>query len=534
MTALAVPTLAPPRRVVNPWIVALTVSMATFMEVMDISIANVSLKHIAGNLGAGNNEGTWLLTSYLVANAVVMPISGWLASVFGRKRFYMTCVALFTVSSFLCGFAPSLGWLLFFRVLQGLGGGGLAPSEQSILADTFAPSQRGMAFAVYGVAVVVAPAIGPTLGGWITDNYSWRWIFFINIPVGILSLFASYHLVQDSVGARREHEQAWRGGLKIDYIGFALVTLGIGALQVVLDKGQEDDWFSSNFIRIFVALAVFGIATAIIWEVFIADTPVVDLRLFKNRSFLFTNILMFCVGFVLNSTTVMIPQFVQQLLGYNATTAGLILMPGGFSLMLMMPVAGMMVKKVQPKYMMAVGLLITAASMWYLAGLNTAVPFWTLAWARVFQAIGLPLFFVPLNTLAYTGLPPGKSNNASALLNLMRMLGGGVGISVAVTILERRSQFHQERLGSHWTLFDAPFLDRYHMILAKLINAGSSAGDAATRALMAMYQTLQSQALMLSYIDVFKIMAVGCLGVVVLVLFLKRIDLTHKVEAIGH
>ena len=259
--------------------------MATFMEVMDTSIANVSLRHIAGNLGArGPMRATWVLTSYLVSNAVVMPISGWLASVFGRKRFYMTCVAMFTLSSALCGLAPSLGWLLFFRVLQGVGGGGLAPSEQSILADTFAPAQRGMAFAVYGVAVVVAPAIGPTLGGWITDNYSWRWIFFINIPVGILSLFLSYHLVRDSQNALRERDAVWKGGLRIDYIGILLVTVGIGSLQVILDKGQEDDWFASNFIRVFGMLAALGLSVTLIWELFVAKTPVVDLRLMKNRS----------------------------------------------------------------------------------------------------------------------------------------------------------------------------------------------------------------------------------------------------------
>jgi DHA2 family multidrug resistance protein len=507
------------RPAVNPWIVALTVSMATFMEVLDTSIANVSLKNIAGNLGAGNDESTWVLTSYLVANAVVLPISGWLASVFGRKRFYMTCVALFTISSLLCGFAPSLGWLLFFRVLQGFGGGGLAPSEQSILADTFAPSQRGMAFAVYGVAVVVAPAIGPTLGGWITDNYSWRWIFFINIPVGILSLFLTYHLVRDSAGAKMEHKAAWKNGLHIDYIGFALVTLGIGALQVILDKGQEDDWFSSNFIRIFATLAVLGILSAIIWELFYAKTPVVDLGLLKDRSFLFMNILMFCVGFVLTSTTVMIPQFVQDLLGYNATNAGLILMPGGFSLMIMMPVAGILVKRVQPKYMMAAGLLITSAAMYYLAGFNTTVPFWHLAWARVFQAIGLP---------------PGKSNNASALLNLMRNLGGGIGISIAVTILARRTQFHQNRLGSHFTMFDTPFREQLSAMISRFTADGSALGEATTRAMSVMYRSLQAQALMLSYLDVFKIMAVGCLCVVVLVLFVKRVDPHAKVEAVGH
>ena len=534
----AAPTLeyaaARPRALANPWLVAVVVSMATFMEVMDTSIANVSLPHIAGRLGAAPEESTWVLTSYLVSNAIVMPISGWLASVFGRKRFYMGCVALFTISSFLCGVAPSLGWLLFFRILQGVGGGGLAPSEQSILADTFAPSERGMAFAMYGLAVVVAPAIGPTLGGWITDNYNWRWIFFINIPVGIVSLILSHRLVTDSANARREHEAAWKNGLRIDYVGFALVTIGIGALQVVLDKGNEDDWFSSNFIRIFSALAVGGIVLAIIWELWCTPTPVVDLRLMGIPSFLFVTILMFCVGFVLNSTTVMIPQFVQQLLGYNATNAGLILMPGGFALMLAMPVAGILVKYIQPKYVMAAGLLLTSAAMWHLTGFNAQLPYWHLAWARVFQAVGLPLFFVSLNTIAYSGLPPGRSNNASALMNLMRNLGASMGISIAVTILGRRVQFHQHRLSSHASPYDPAFMQRLHDLTAYFVSAGQSQAEAATHALSSLYQQIAAQALMLSYLDVFKVMAWGCLILVGLAPFVRRLDRREKVEPVGH
>src|SRR6185437_9882742 len=280
-------------------LIAVTVSIATFMEVLDTSIANVSLGHIAGSLGAARSESTWVLTSYLISNAIIVPISGWLASALGRKRFYMTCVALFTASSFLCGIAPSLTWLLIFRVLQGIGGGGLAPSEQAILADTFEPRQRGMAFAVYGVAVVVAPAIGPTLGGWITDNYSWRWIFFINVPVGILSLLLSYNLVTDSEGARKEHQAVWKNGLKVDYIGFALVALGLGCLQIVLDKGQEEDWFSSHFIVLFASLSALGIIGTIVWECVVAKEPIVDLPLLRNRSLMSTNILMFIMGFIL-------------------------------------------------------------------------------------------------------------------------------------------------------------------------------------------------------------------------------------------
>jgi DHA2 family multidrug resistance protein len=508
--------------------------MATFMEVMDTSIANVSLGHIAGNLGAGTDESTWVLTSYLVANAIVLPISGWLASVLGRKRFYMSCVALFTISSVLCGIAPSLSWLLFFRVLQGIGGGGLAPSEQSILTDTFAPSQRGMAFAVYGLAVVFAPAIGPTLGGWITDNYSWRWIFFINIPVGILSLILSYRLVHDSPEAKIEHANVWKNGLKIDYVGFGLVALGLGCLQVFLDKGQEDDWFGSNFICIIATLAFFGLLLAIFWELFVAHTPVVDLGLLRKPSFFFCNVLMFAVGFILNSTTVLLPQFVQQILGYNATNAGLILMGGGFVLMCMMPIVGNLIRVVQPKYLMFVGLSLVSLSMFHLTGFNTQMSFNHLAMARVYQCIGLPLFFVPLNTIAYSDLPKGKSNNASALMNLMRNLGGGVGISVAITLLERRTQLHTDRLVSNTSMYSTAFRNQLAHMTHLFRMQGVGPSQARTQALLALNRTLQQQAEMLSYLDIFKILAIGCLCVVGLVLFLRKINRSDKAGPVGH
>jgi DHA2 family multidrug resistance protein len=525
---------APARPRINPWFIAVTVSMATFMEVMDTSIANVSLAHIAGNLGAGTDESTWVLTSYLVANAIILPISGWLASVMGRKRFYMTCVALFTVSSMLCGLAPSLNWLLFFRVLQGIGGGGLAPSEQSILTDTFPPRQRGMAFAVYGLAVVFAPAIGPTLGGWITDNYSWRWIFFINIPVGILSLILTSRIVQDSPEAKAQHEEVWKHGLSIDYVGFGLVALGLGCLQVFLDKGQEDDWFGSTFICWFAALAFLGIATALVWETMVAHSPIVDLRLLARPSFLFSNILMFCVGFVLNSTTVLLPQFVQQILGYNATSAGMILMGGGFVLMFMMPIVGNLLRFIQPKYLMFVGLSLTSLAMFHLTGFNTEVSFRHLEIARIYQCIGLPLFFVPLNTIAYSDLPPGKGNNASALMNLMRNLGGGIGISVAITLMERRTDLHTSRLIDHTSIFDPAFRTRLADLTHLFISQGSGPAQAHTRALMMLYQNVQQQAEMNSYLDVFKVMSIGCLLVVVLVLFLKKVNRGEKPPASAH
>jgi DHA2 family multidrug resistance protein len=497
---------------VNPWHMAVTISMATFMEVLDTSIANVSLKHIAGNLGAGYDESTWVLTSYLVSNAIVIPISGWLSSIIGRKTFYMTCVALFTVSSLLCGLAPSLGWLLFFRVLQGAGGGGLAPSEQAMLADTFPGKYFGQAFAIYGVAVVVAPAIGPALGGWITDNYSWRWIFYINIPVGLLSMFLTYHMVQDPPSAVEATKRERAKGIRVDYTGFAFTVLGFGALQIFLDKGQEDDWFGSTFICVFAGLTVIGIAGLIIWETMVVDNPIVDLPLLANRNLSTSMVLQFVVGFILNSTTVLIPQFVQQILGYNATTAGLILMPGGFALMFMMPIAGKLVSKVQPKYMMAFGLLLTAASMYWLTGFDTEVAFRNLAYVRVLQCIGLPLFFIPLNTIAYSNLPPGKSNNASAMMNLMRNLGGSIGISLAITLLTRRTQMHQDRLASNATRSFLPFM--HYM---------DSTGGLTRRNITGFYNIVQTQATMLSYLDVFKIFTIGTLLIVSLVLLLRRV-----------
>jgi DHA2 family multidrug resistance protein len=504
---------------VNPWLIAITVSLATFMEVMDTSIANVALRHIAGSLAAGQSESTWVLTSYLVSNAIILPISGWLASVMGRKRFYMTCVALFTISSFLCGIAPSLPLLLFFRVLQGAGGGGLAPSEQSILADTFEPSKRGQAFALYGVAVVVAPAIGPALGGWITDNYSWRWIFFINIPVGIISLVLTHLLVQDSEVAKKEHEDVWKTGLKIDYLGFGLLALGLGCLQVVLDKGQEDDWFGSNFITVMAILSVAGI---------------IDLPLFReDPAFFFTTVVMFAVFFILLATTQLLPQLVQQLFGYNATKAGLILMPGGLFIMMLMPLAGFLVNKIQPKWLIAFGLLIEAASMEYMTHLDTEASFWTIAMARVFQAGGLAFLFVPINTIAYIGLPPGRSNNASALINSMRNLGGSVGISFVTTMLDRRSQFHQNRLVSNVTPYRHAYLQASNRAARNFLRMGTDSVMAGKRAIGSIYQTLQGQATMLSYVDVFRMLAIGALAAILLVIFLKRVNPGEKSEG-GH
>ena len=497
---------------VNPWLVAVVLSLATFMEVLDTSIANVALPHIAGSLGAGQDESTWVLTSYLVANAIIIPISGWLASVIGRKAFYMTCVALFTVSSFLCGIAPSLPLLLLFRVMQGAGGGGLAPSEQSMLADTFPGKYFGQAFAIYGVAVVAAPAIGPALGGWITDNFTWRWIFFMNVPVGILSLFLTSALVQEPPESVERTKRERARGIRVDYVGFAFVALTFGALQVVLDKGQEDDWFGSGFIIGFGIAALLGLVGLIYWETQVVDDPIVDIPLMANRNLSTSMVLQFIVGFILNSTTVLIPLFVQQMLGYNATSAGLVLMPGGLALMFTMPIAGALVNKVQPKYLMAFGLLLTAASMFWLTAIDTQVSFRILVMIRVLQAVGLPLFFLPLNTIAYGNLPPGKNNSASSLMNLMRNLGGGIGISIAATLLTRRGQMHQERLSSNVTRGFTPF-----------VNYMNQTGGFTRRNIVAFYGVVQQQATMESYLDVFKIFGVGVLFVVAVVLLLRKV-----------
>ena len=515
---------------VNPWLVALTVSMATFMEVMDTSIANVALPHIAGDLGAGLSESTWVLTSYLVSNAIILPISGWLASVLGRKRFYMSCVLLFTISSFLCGIAPRSAWLLFFRILQGAGGGGFAASEQAILTDTFPPPQRGMAFAVYGMAVVLAPAIGPTLGGWITDNYNWRWIFYINIPVGIISLILTHQVVADSKSARDEHAHVWKDGLQIDYIGFGLVALGMACLQIVLDKGQEDDWFGSTFIIWMAALAATGILGGIIWELFMARDPIVDLPLFKNLSFLTTNLVMFAAFFVLLSTTQLLPQLVQELLAYDATKAGLILMPGGLVIMVLMPIVGRLVNIIQPKYLIAVGLIMMSISLEYMTRFDIQVSFRVLAIARMIQAGAMAFLFVPINTIAYSGLPPEKTNNASALINLMRNLGGSVGISVVTTMLDRRSQLHQERLVSHLTPFDPTFRAGIQGAAGTLGRQGADPGSAVSQAIGSIYHSVQTQAMMLSYLDVFKMLSVAALVMLVGVFSLRSVkpgEATH-------
>jgi MFS transporter, DHA2 family, multidrug resistance protein len=447
---------APARKyALNPWPIAFTVTIATFMEALDSSIANVALPHIAGNLSATADEATWILTSYLVSNGIVIPLGAWASEVMGRKRFYMTCVALFTVSSFLCGLAPSLGTLILFRVLQGAGGGGLQPSEQAILADTFPPERLGMAFAIYGMAVVLAPSIGPTLGGWITDNYSWRWIFYINVPIGIISLLLTNHFVKDPEYLTEHLEQQRRSHQRpyIDYIGIGLIALGIGCLQVVLDKGQEDDWFASHFIVTLSVIALISFVALVIWELR-EKSPVIELRLFRNFNFAAASLMMFVLGVALYAATALMPLFVQELAGYTAELAGLVLSPGGLVMIVTMPIVGQLSSRVQARWLGAIGFLITGIALMHMTRLSLQASFSTYMLDYVFQRLGVAFMFIPINTLAYLDVPPGKNNQISGMINMFRNVGASVGISMVTTLTQRRAQIHQDTFSMHVNTFN--------------------------------------------------------------------------------
>ena len=516
-TTFASPTgeLWKPR--INPWLIAVVVAMAAFMEVLDTSIANVALPYMAGGLGASNDESTWVLTSYLVSNAVVLPISGWFASVFGRKRFFMICLAIFTLSSLLCGIAPSLGMLILFRILQGAGGGGLQPLAQAILADSFPPEKRGLAFALYGITTIIAPTIGPTLGGWITDNYAWRWIFFINLPVGILALFLVFRLLEDPPWVKR----AKGAGIRIDYIGVGLLALGIGALQVMLDKGQEDDWFGSHFILSLAIIAGVCLISLVIWEWF-QKAPIIDVHLFKNANFLGANFMMFVLGIMLFSSLVMMPQFLQTQVGYTAESAGLVLSGGGLILLFLMPIAGTLASRVQARYIIAFGWLTLCLAMYYSTQhLDLEISFGEASWMRVLQVFGLGFLFVPINLASYVGMPAEKSGSVAGLINFMRNIGSSIGTSMVTTLIARRAQFHQVYLVAHTTSAQAPFTQAAQSLAVRLTGLGLDASRAASQAYARLYGALIGQATTLAYIDTFWVLCIGA-GIMFLVSFALR------------
>ena len=483
----------------NPWLIALTVTLATFMEVLDTSIANVALPHIAGSVGASQDEATWVLTSYLVASAVILPISGWISNRIGRKRFYMTCVVMFTACSLLCGLAPTLPFLIVARILQGLGGGGLAPSEQAILADTFSIEKRGQAFALYGVAVVIAPAIGPTLGGWITDNYNWHWIFFINLPIGLLSLYLSNRMVEDppELVARTKRRDP------VDFVGLFSVGIGVGLLEFTLDKGQEKDWFGSGEIQATAILAAIILVFFVFWEWNHVD-PIVDIKLLKNRNFGTAVFLQLILGMVLFGSTVLIPQYLQVLLGYTAQLAGEVLSPAGLVMMVMMAVAGRTLGKSDPRLTVMLGYLAVAAGLYNLTRLDLNASFGTVTFWRMLQVIGLPFIFIPISTLNYVGVPREKSNQISSLSNFARNIGGSAGTALLTTYLARAAQVNQNSLASNIT--DGSYaLQNYIRTFAN----GSNSTMAAARptAIASAYNQMLRQANMLAYKNAFAVLA---------------------------
>jgi DHA2 family multidrug resistance protein len=504
----------------NPWLIAVVVAMAAFMEVLDTSIANVALPYMAGNLGASNDQSTWVLTSYLVSNAIVLPISGWMAGAIGRKRFFTLCLFMFTTSSLLCGIAPSLGLLLFFRVLQGAGGGGLQPMAQAILADTFPPQQRGLAFALYGITAVTAPTIGPTLGGWITFNYSWRWIFFINLPVGLLTLLLVYRFVEDPPYLARIKA----AGVKLDYIGIALLALGVGALQVLLDKGQEDDWFGSRFITTLIVTAAVCLVALVIWE-WRQKAPVIDVRLFKNFNFASANLMMFTLGIMLFSSLVLMPLFLQTLAGYTAQVAGLAISGGGVCLLIEMPIMGTLTTKLQARHLIAFGWLCLAAAMFYSTKqINLTMSFKTAAWLRVDQVFGMGFLFVPITLVAYIGIPPEKNNAVSGRVNFMRNIGSSVGTSIVTTLLARRAQFHQEILTGHIRAGNPRLQGAVHGLSQQLANSGLDQHKAQIVAYARIYRSIQAQASAAAYIDTFMVLAVGSAIMFFLAFILRKND----------
>ncbi len=514
----------------NPWLIAVVVALAAFMEVLDTSIANVALPHISGGLGASVDEGTWVLTTYLVANAIVLPISGWISSAVGRKRFFMICIVLFTACSLLCGFAPSLPILLAARALQGAGGGGMQPMAQAIMADSFPPEKRGLAFALFGVTTVVAPALGPTLGGWITDNYSWRWIFLINLPVGLLALGLVKQLVEDPPFLRRFKP----GEMRFDTVGFSLLVLGIGALQIMLDKGQEDDWLGSHFIVCLAVITVVCLSALVPWE-WRQKQPIIDVKLFRIFNFSSTSLIMFLAGAVAFASTILMPQFLQTLMGYTAQSSGLVVSIGAVFVMFTLPVAGVLTSKVPAKYIMLFGWLASAVGLYFSARMiSLDIDFKTAAVIMTLQYSPVGFIFISATTASYYGVPQDRSDSVSGLSNFMRNMGSSVGTSVIQTILARRQQVHFSRLGDHLGAGDAGFTLNLQSAAHQIQGAGMGYASALVAAVARDYQMLVMQATALSYGDAYIFLAWGAAAMFLLSFFLKSNDPQNTTVHMGH
>ncbi len=499
---------------VIPGVIALSVMLATFMEVLDSTIVNVSLPHIAGSLSAGVDEATWVITSYLVSNAIVLPATGWLSRVFGRKRFYMFCVAGFTLSSFLCGSAPSLGWLVTLRVIQGLAGGALQPISQAILLESFPLRKRGMGMAIFGIGVVFAPIIGPTLGGWITDNYTWRWIFYINIPVGILSLTMTHMFVQDP-------PYLDRGVQRVDYTGLGLLAVGIGTLQIVLDNGQRHDWFGTSWITQLSILSVVCLVALVFWELH-TEHPIIDLRIFKFRNYAPGVGLMFMLGVALYGSLVLLPLFLQNLLGYTATQSGLAMSPGGIGTLVCMPFVGFLVGRRDVRYLIIFGLAMLSLSMFMMSRYNLQISFWEAVYPRIVMGVGLAFLFVPLATVTFAFTPREQTGNATGLFNLMRNLGGSVGIAFVTTMLAQRAQFHQVRLVENVSTYNPVYQDMVQRAIRQLTSLGQSTFAAQKQVLGITYARILRQAMTMSFIDCFWVLGVIMILLVPVVFIMRR------------
>ncbi|UDQ81602.1 DHA2 family efflux MFS transporter permease subunit [Erwinia rhapontici] len=502
----------------NPWLVAMTVTLAVFMEILDTTIVNVALPHVAGSLSASYDESTWVLTSYLVANGIVLPISAFLSRLLGRKQFFLICIVMFTVCSFLCGIATELWQIILFRVLQGFFGGGLQPVQQSVLLDYFKPEDRGKAFGLSSIAVIVAPVLGPTLGGWITDNYSWRWVFFINIPVGILSVLAIYQLLEDPPWERKKA----KGKLSVDYIGISLITLGLGCLQVMMDRGEDEDWFQSGFIVTFALLALTGIVGAIYWLLY-AKKPVVDLLVLKDRNFAVACLLMAGMAAILYGSSVVIPQLAQQDLGYTATLSGLVLSPGAVLIVLSIPLVLKLMPIVQTRLLIAFGFALLGVSFIYSSTLTPDIDFTTLVIMRSFQTIGLGFLFVPLTTIAFVTIPQRLNADASALFTMFRNVAGSIGISLSTAMITERSQARSAQLVHNMTPLNEPFnltVERWAQGVRDYVHM---AGDPVTIATGQLYKQMIVQARFLAYIDVFMGLSIVALVLIPFCLLLAPI-----------
>ncbi len=507
-------TEAPGGRHISPWIIALSVMFATFMEVLDTTVVNVSLPHIAGSLSASIDEATWALTSYLVANAIVLPMTGWLASAFGRKRLLMLSVLGFTLSSFLCGVAPTLSTLILFRILQGATGGCLQPLSQAVLLEAFPPQDRGKAMAFWALGIVVAPILGPVLGGWLTDSYSWRWVFYINLPVGIASFVMTKLFIFDPPYLRQEN----RG---VDYWGIGLLAVGIGALQILLDKGQEDDWFSSHFITTLAVISVVCLTALIIHEL-LTDEPVVDLRVFKERSYAVGVFLMTVVGFVLYGSMVLLPIMLQTLLRYPALQAGIAMAPRGIGSFLMMPITGLLVGRFDSRKLLSAGFIVGGVTLIWLGQLNLQAGYWDIFWPQFVQGIGMSLLFVPLTTVTMDAIPRERMGNATSLFNLMRNIGGSIGIAVTGTMLARQQQAFTSVLGSHVTIYDLRSQTTFERMRAAFMASGADFATATERAYAALFGLVQQQASMVSFVRLFQLLGGLFVILVPLVLLMRR------------